>query len=283
MADRYFSETPILEDRVVLVGPEAHHLVHVMRAKPGTRVVLFDGSGAEFNAQVESTGRNRVQLAVLSRQEVDRELPRELTLGVPLPKGDRQKWLVEKAVELGVARIVPLVTARSVTHPRVAPASRQRDSTRPVALASRQWDPSRLRRTVIEASKQCGRNRLMEITEPRAWADYVADAGDAPCRLLAHAYGEHMGTGWVAGVERSEPPGRHLWGRPAADHQPPAGPSSPVYLAVGPEGGFTDDEVSLAVAAGWRTIDLGPRILRVETAALLLVAMVCQVPGNARH
>jgi len=264
VADRYFSETPISEDRVVLVGPEAHHLVHVMRAKPGTRVVLFDGSGAEFNAQVESTGRSRVQLAVLSRQEVDRELPRELTLGVPLPKGDRQRWLVEKAVELGVARIVPLVTARSV---RVALASRQGHATRPVALASRQWDPSRLRRTVIEASKQCGRNRLMEIAEPRAWADYVADAGDAPCRLLAQPCGHPTVTGPLS----------------AADGHHPQGWSGRVFLAVGPEGGFTDEEVSLAVAAGWRTIDLGPRILRVETAALMLVTMVCQVPRNAQH
>ena len=240
MADRYFSETPISEGRVVLVGPEAHHLIHVMRAKPGSRVVLFDGSGAEFNAQVESTGRSRVQLAVLSRQEVDRELPRELTLGVPLPKGDRQKWLVEKAVELGVARIVPLVTARSV---RVAPASRQ-------------WHARRLRRTVIEASKQCGRNRLMEIAEPRAWADYVADAGDAPCRLLAQPCGHPT----VAGpLSAADLPGR-------------------VFLAVGPEGGFTEEEVSLAEAAGWRMIDLGPRILRVETAALMLVALVCQAP-----
>jgi len=261
VADRYFSETPISEGRVVLAGPEAHHLVHVMRAKPGTQVVLFDGSGAEFNAQVELTGRNRVQLAVLSRQEVDRELPRELTLGVPLPKGDRQKWLVEKAVELGVARIVPLVTARSVSQPRVAPASRRWDSTRPVALASRQWDPKRLWRTVIEASKQCGRNRLMEIAEPRAWADYVADAADAPCRLLAQPCGHPT----VAGP----PSAADLPGR--------------VLLAVGPEGGFTDEEVSLAVAAGWRMIDLGPRILRVETAAILLVAMACQVPGNAQH
>ncbi|MHC4176077.1 MAG: RNA methyltransferase PUA domain-containing protein, partial [Planctomycetota bacterium] len=87
MADRYFSEIPISEGRVLLVGPEAHHLIHVMRAKPGTRVVLFDGSGAEFAARVERVDRAQVQLAVLSRHEPDRELPLELTLGVALPKG----------------------------------------------------------------------------------------------------------------------------------------------------------------------------------------------------
>ncbi len=235
MTDRYFSETPVSEDRALLVGPEAHHLTHVMRAKPGAQVVLFDGSGAEFVARVEQVGRSEVRLAVLSRQEVDRELPLELTLGVALPKGDRQRWLVEKAVELGVGRIVPLLTARSVARP--APQSLKR-----------------LRRTVIETSKQCGRNRLLEIAQPRPWADYVADAGDAPCRLLAQPHGQQTGVDPLS----------------AADLE------GPVFLAVGPEGGFTDEEVSLAVAAGWRTIDLGPRILRIETAAILLSAICGQ-------
>jgi 16S rRNA (uracil1498-N3)-methyltransferase len=273
VTDRYFSDVPISEGSALLAGSEAHHLIHVMRAKPGDRVVLFDGSGAEYAAQVQQIERSRVQLAVLSRREVDRELPLELTLGVALPKGDRQRWLVEKAVELGVGRIVPLTTLRSVTQP-----------AKPTL--------KRLRRTVIEASKQCGRNRLMEIAEARAWADYVADAADAPCRLLAQPCGHPMGTGWVAGVDRApkrsfgrrcealvaEPPACHLWGRPAADHQPPGDLPGRVFLAVGPDGGFTDEEVSLAVAAGWQTIDLGPRILRTETAALLLVAIVCQAP-----
>lgn len=264
MPNRYFSETPISGNRALLAGPEVHHLVHVMRAKPGTRVVLFDGSGVEFDAEVERVDRSEVRLAVLARRQVDRELPLELTLGVALPKGDRQKWLVEKAVELGVARIVPLRTARSVAQP--------------VEQAL-----ERLRRTVIEASRQCGRNRLMEIAPPRTWADYVADTVDVPSRLLAQPHGRYTGTGWVAGVQRSEPPVCQPRGRPAADHQPPGSMAGPVFLAVGPEGGLTGEEVSLAVAAGWQTIDLGPRTLRVETAALLLAARVCPVPRNPQR
>lgn len=233
MADRYYVEPPISGDRVLLAGSEAHHLIHVMRAKPGRRVVLFDGSGAEFPARVQRVGRAELELIVTARQEVDRELPLAVTLGVALPKGDRGRWLVEKAVELGLGRLVPLETARSVAQP-----VRQ-------ALC-------RLRRTVIEASKQCGRNRLMEIAEPQAWADFVAETGDAPCRLLAH-------------------PGGH----PRRSHPLSAASlPSPVLLAVGPEGGFTGEEVSVAVAAGWQPVDLGPRILRVETAAILLAAMV---------
>src|SRR5688500_9189413 len=101
MSDRFFVETPIDSEQAELIGPEAHHLAHVMRAGPGAEVTLFDGSGAEFAARVTKIGRSRVELTVSARREIDRELPFPLVLGVALPKGDRQKWLVEKATELG--------------------------------------------------------------------------------------------------------------------------------------------------------------------------------------
>jgi len=252
MTNRYFIDPPVSAGRVLLAGPEAHHLIHVMRAQPGSRVVLFDGSGAEFPAKVERVGRAEVALEVLSRHEVDRELPVHVTLGVALPKGDRQKWLVEKAVELGVGRIVPLRTARAVAQPG-------------------QQALERLRRTVIEAAKQCGRNRLMEVGEPQGWADFIAGSDDLPCRLLAHPHPAADATGdcpnfrpTKMGLSPCEVP-QLSFRRPLA--------AGRVLLAVGPEGGFTDEEVALAMAAGWQTIDLGPRILRVETAALLLVAL----------
>ncbi len=111
MSDRYFIDQPISADRLTLSGAEAHHLIHVMRAAPGTRVTLFDGGGDECTAVVERIGRSEVELSILAREQIDRELPFGLTLGVALPKGDRQKWLVEKAVELGVTGIVPLADA----------------------------------------------------------------------------------------------------------------------------------------------------------------------------
>ena len=96
----------------MLAGAEAHHLIHVLRAKPGLVVTLFDGGGAEYGAHVVRVGRSEVELAIDERRESDRELPVRLTLGVSLPKQERQRWLVEKAVELGVARLVPLLARR---------------------------------------------------------------------------------------------------------------------------------------------------------------------------
>ena len=165
MSDRYFVEQPITADRAMLVGPEAHHLIHVMRLRPGQQTTLFDGSGREFTALVKRVGRTEVELTITAQEEIDRELPLRLVLGVALPKGDRQKWLVEKAVELGVARLGALETARGVAQP--------------VEQAL-----GRLRRAVIEASKQCGRNRLLEIAAPQRWSDFIQATGNMPQRLF---------------------------------------------------------------------------------------------------
>ncbi len=240
MTHRYFVETPISGDHATLTASESHHLLHVMRAQPGEEVTLFDGSGAEYVARVESTGRAAVGLGIVSRSVVDRELEIDVTLGVALPKGERQRWLVEKATELGVRCVVPLNTDRGVAQPN------------PSAIG-------RLQRTVVEASKQCGRNRLMEVVAAQDWSEFVTTHG---CLATAEPSGgcfvAHPGSGNL----------------PAAALIAGAEAGQAVYLAVGPEGGFTAEEISLANEQGWQAIDLGPRILRVETAALALVTLV---------
>src|SRR6476659_1655951 len=174
MAERFDSPHPITAGCMMLDGAEAHHLLHVMRASAGDEVTLFDDSGAEFKATVETLRRADAELRIIERREIDRELPFELVVGVALPKGDRQKWLVEKLTELGVTSLVPLMTERSVAQPN--------DS----AL-------ERLNRSVIEAAKQCGRNRLMEIRAPKAWSDWLTQStGDRRC-LIANPGGSPVG------------------------------------------------------------------------------------------
>jgi 16S rRNA (uracil1498-N3)-methyltransferase len=229
MPRRCFSEAPITDAHATLAGSEAHHLLHVLRATPGMVVTLFDGSGAEFDSEVAACGRSTVDLAVLERREVNRELPFPLTLGVALPKGDRQRWIVEKAVELGVTQLVPLVTERSENQ-----------------------GGDKLGRYVIEASKQCGRNRLMEIADPQRWSDWLAaippGVAAAPVRT------------WIA-----DPAGRALTASDLAHDRP-------ALIAIGPEGGLTNEESAEAAETAWELIGLGPRILRIETAAVALVS-----------
>jgi 16S rRNA (uracil1498-N3)-methyltransferase len=228
MSHRYFIEQPPLDNRATLTTAEAHHLAHVMRGKVGEEVTLFDGDGHEYQAQIERIGKHDVTLAVLSVQDVDRELAVSITLGVALPRGDRQAWLVEKLVELGVKTLVPLETARGVAQPTDK------------AL-------ERLRRGVVEASKQCGRNRLMQVSDAQSWREFVNQTDSHAARLVAHPYAPAVASS--------------LW-----TSAPPAG----YVLAVGPEGGLTDDEVELARQANWQVGAIGERIMRIETAAIAL-------------
>jgi 16S rRNA (uracil1498-N3)-methyltransferase len=236
MSKRFFVDQPISGEQAVLAGPEAHHLAHVMRAGVGDEITLFDGSGREFRARIERIGRSEIEASILEVLVVDRELLVGVTLAVALPKGDRQAWLVEKAVELGVTRLVPVQTARGVAQP--------------VDKAL-----ERLRRAVIEAAKQCGRNRLLQIAPSQTWAELLASTSANVWRGFAHPGGQ-VALGALATSSTS------------------SATIEDYIFGVGPEGGFTDEEVGAALAAGWQSIDLGPRILRVETAAILLAASV---------
>jgi 16S rRNA (uracil1498-N3)-methyltransferase len=224
MADRFYVNRPLAPGPVDLHGPEAHHLATVCRLRPGDEVCLFNGDGRDYPARVVAASRHAVGLDVLAVESPAREVGFRLEVAAPLPRGDREQFLVEKLTELGATAFVPLRTARSVVHPRDA-------------------RPDRLERYVVEASKQCRRSVLMRVEPIADWLDYCRGASLPARKLLAH-------------------PG----GGPLA----PAG--GDVALAVGPEGGFSDEEVGAARAAGWKTVGLGPRVLRVETAALALAA-----------
>ncbi len=235
MPDRFFLEAPPDQGQAVLTGPEAHHLAHVLRAKPGQAVVVFDGSGQEWDAQIREVGRSQVRLTVLASRTLDRELTVPLVLGVGLPRGDRQRGAVERAVELGVTRLVPLIAERSVAE--ITPAVLQR-----------------LRRGVIDAAKQCGRNRLMTVDSPLPCATFFAAAPPTAAAWIAHPGREAASALALAGAL---PPDRHQR-----------------WIAIGPEGGFTEEELALARRHHWSLLDLGPRILRVETAIAAVAALV---------
>ena len=228
MAERFYVDGGLAPGPVVLQGPEAHHLATVRRLRPGDPVCLFNGDGREYPARVREVGKRAVTVEVVGAEAPPREHGFRLEVAAALPKGDRAPFLVEKLTELGVTAFVPLQTARSVVQPREAKLDR-------------------LRRQVIEASKQCGRNVLLEVRPLTAWSALLAEAGLPRRMVLAHPGGAALA--------------------------PPGPRREDVILAVGPEGGFTEEEVLPARSAGWEVVDLGPRILRVETAALVLAVL----------
>lgn len=234
MPSRFYTADSIQNNHVSLIDEQAHHLLNVLRIKTGQEITVFDGSGVEATARVESMTKRDVQLEILERRAVDRELPAELTLAVAIPKGDRQKVLVEKLVEVGVACLIPIMTERSVAHPNEK------------ALG-------RLRKSVIEASKQCERNRLMRIDAPCSFAELVAsERFEQSSRLICTTHAAKTPIAQIV----SEPGVRSI------------------VVAIGPEGGFTRMENELAAANGFQAIQLGHRILRVETAAIVVATLL---------
>lgn len=227
MSERFYVNVNLGLGQVEIAGQEAHHLATVCRLRPGDSLTLFNGRGEEYPARVLEVGKRRVLTEVLEVSSPQRELGFRLEVAAPLPKGDRANFLVEKLTELGASAFVPLQTARSVVQPRDAKLER-------------------LQRHVVEASKQCGRNVLMQVRPLTVWHEYCQSSDLLAVRLVAH-------------------PG----GVPMAKHPP-----GDVVAAIGPEGGFTDEEIALAIGNGWSAVDLGPRILRVETAALALAALL---------
>jgi len=236
LADRFYSPEPPVDGHLALLGDEARHLARSRRLGPGDLIEVFDGDGHAFRAEVRSLGRDRVDLAILGPAPPGRSAPFPLTLATAVPKGDRFDWLIEKSTELGVARLIPLRTARSVVDPR-------------------ETKLDRLRRIIVEASKQCGRDRLMTLERPATWAEYLVRES-APTRLVAHP----------GGVPAPSWPRVEL--------------AAGAALAIGPEGGFTDEEVADAVAAGWLAASLGGPLLRVETAGLAGAATFLALAGG---
>jgi 16S rRNA (uracil1498-N3)-methyltransferase len=218
VSDRFFVDAPLGPGDLTLDGPEAHHLAAVRRFVAGDAVTLFNGDGEEYPARVRELGKKRVIVEVIGVCSPDRELGFTLHIASALPKGDRGDFLIEKLTELGVTDFTPLITERGV-------------------VKATDTKTEKLRRAVIEASKQCGRNVLMRIHSPRRWLDWCTTQTGR--RLIAHP--AEAACGFAPGA---------------------------ATIAIGPEGGFSESEVNAALVAGWECLSLGPRILRVETAAV---------------
>jgi len=238
--------------KVSLAREESLHLRSVLRLKPGDEAFVFDGEGKEYVCIV-ADGRGRGETATLEvRGEVEAqrpESPLELTLAVALLKGEKFDLVVQKATELGVSRVVPVVTKRADVRLRQGREGMER--------------VARWRRLALEAAKQSGRARVPQVCAPVAFASLLvaeADAGDVAARRLLFA--ERGGRGLAETVREWE-----------------TSPEKLIAL-VGPEGGWETEEIAEACAAGWLAVTFGGRILRAETAAIVVAGLLQHLCGD---
>ncbi|MDQ6655609.1 MAG: 16S rRNA (uracil(1498)-N(3))-methyltransferase [Verrucomicrobiota bacterium] len=230
-------------DAPQLTGPEAHHAGKVLRLQPGDKAVLFDGRGRELTAEVTAVHHREVSLRKL-HETTTAPLRCRITLAQAIPKGKNMDLIVQKAVEIGAAAIVPIMSDRTVV--RIDPVE--------AAQKQAKWQS-----IAIEAAKQCGQNWLPQVETPRPLAAFLTERPASDLALIGSLQSDAL----------------HLK-KVLAEHAEAHGGSRPlsVLMLVGPEGDFTPAELNLARAAGCRPITLGPIILRVETAAIYCLSVL---------
>ena len=243
MTPRLFVPGPLHAGATLDLPATATRHVQVLRLQPGAAVTLFDGGGGEWSASVLQIGRDRVQVQVHAHTARECELPVAVTIALAMPANDRMDSLIEKATELGVAALVPLIAEHSVLRLAAERAERRQAHWQAIAVA---------------ACEQCGRNRVPRVEPVQAlpaWLAGLAPLATGETRLLL---------GWRAA-------------RPWA--QASAGLGERLALLSGPEGGFTDAEEDMARLRSFVTTQLGPRVLRADTAPLAcLAALALRAP-----
>ena len=226
---RVFVHLELIANGIIeLPRDTASHIVKVLRARLGDSLVLFNGDGHEHLGAIEAIQGSRVTVSIAEARAVDRESPLHVVLVQAIPRGDRMDFVIQKATELGVSRIIPVLSARSV----VRLNERQHESK------LQHW-----RGVAISACEQCGRNRLPQIDPPVDLIDHFGRPSGLALRLVLD---------------------------PDTAGSQPAGPApAAIEVTIGPEGGFSPQELDAMRLAGLTGVRLGPRILRTETAALV--------------
>lgn len=247
---RFFVSAQLAIGRpIALTGDQAHQVRRVLRMRSGDRAILLDGRGNACEGVLTAIGEAEVQFQVTQRLATTGEPIVHITLYQAVLKGERFGWALQKGVEVGVSAFVPLIGERNVVDDAMAVEAKR----------------SRWLRIIQEAAEQCGRSRLPELASVQRFDQAVQSVGPsqhgASLRLLL----------WE---------GERQARLRAALSECNVGPGVGIQLFVGPEGGFSDAEVALARACGVRTIGLGPRILRAETAGVVAAALILYELGD---
>ncbi len=260
---RIFTDQSLAEgEEVVLDQKAARHLISVLRYTPGDELILFNGAGGEYCAQLLDSTSKQASALVGQFSTGLPPSPLAITLGVGLSRGDRMDWLIQKAIELGVTSILPLFTARSEIKLNQERATKK----------TRHWQE-----VARSACEQSGQNRVPKVPLPITFTQVLQSS--AAWRLILDPYANRSLVNEIASYPSTESETRT-----ALSAKPPEKPVSPesVLILSGPEGGFSEEEVRLAQDKNFMPVGLGPRILRTETAPLAALSVLQALWGDWR-
>lgn len=237
---RLFIDAPLQSgEQVPLPVESAHYVIKVLRLKPGRPLLVFNGAGGEFQASLAAADRRAATILIEEFVAADRESPLKIELAIGMSRGERMDWVIQKATELGVTAITPLITERTEV---------KLDSDRQASRLQR-WQ-----QVAISACEQSQRTRLPIISQPQRLEEFLEHC-QVRHKLVLHPTAE---TSTLDPQEKVDD----------------------VSVLVGPEGGFSDGEIRSSVSAGFRPWQIGPRILRTETAPVAALSILQAVWGD---
>ena len=254
---RIYTPGPLAADTNISLTPSgANHVVRVLRLRVGDEIGVFDGDGNEFRATIESVKGSRVIVRIGETVPTENDSSMHITLIQGVSRGERMDWVVQKATELGVVSIVPVITARSVVKLDRAQSAKKQEHWRSIAIG---------------ACEQCGRARIPEIATPISLQEYLRAIPDDSGNGDTPHFASHFEI--VLDPTASQSLASMASGNGECPH---------FRLLIGPEGGLDDDELAAALRAGFISLKLGPRILRTETAAVAAIAVLQAKWGDLR-
>ncbi len=238
----FIAKEQISGDYINIIGDDVKHIKKVLRLREGEEIEVCDGEGEDFECKIESLSDDGVKALIINRFPNTAEAPIEITVYQGMPKNDKMDYIVQKCVELGVCRIIPVITKRAVSIPRDA-----------------EKKTARWQRIADEAAKQCGRGVLPTVENTISFSDAIKEMSDEGVLSLMPYECEREGS--LSALLKSTD-------------------KKKINVFIGPEGGFDESEVEKARAAGIATVTLGPRILRTETAPLAVCSAIMYELGD---
>lgn len=236
----YIEQNQIHDEYITIEGSDVNHIKNVLRMKVGEAMILCDGQGTDYHCTIDTLSNDFIQAKVVEVENTQTELPAKIYLFQGLPKKDKMELIIQKAVELGVYQIVPVMMKRSV-----------------VKLDDKKKEQKKLERwqsIATSAAKQSGRGIIPEVVPVMSYKDAISMAKEMEYKVLPFEHAE--------GMEETKKIIKEVHGKKS------------VAVFIGPEGGFEDDEVAYAMESEIKPITLGKRILRTETAGLTILSVL---------
>ncbi len=245
---RFFTEPENISGNVANIYEDSRHIEKVLRMKCGDEILVFDGTGFEYTARLTAIEKNLCKAEILKKEFSLSEPKTKITLFQGLPKSGKMELIVQKAVELGVMRVVPVMMERCVTKIANAAAGAEK---------AKRWN-----KVSVEAAKQCGRGLVPEVLEPVTFEKAIEMLEEIQLPLMPYEVLGHEGKCDLKNVLSRNPDATEFG------------------ILVGPEGGFSDEEAAFAMEHGIRAVGLGRRILRTETVASALIPVIMYDRGE---